>query len=98
MATVKITKRAQNEIKAVIFNITQEKPPAATKFLKSLVSKFDTLASLPRIGTEHEEYGKGVRTFPFGSYVIFYQPTASGVIIVRFLHGARNLPHVFRSE
>ena len=98
MATVTISNRAKNEIKSVIFNITQENPPAATKFLKSLVDKLDTLALLPRIGVERSEYGEGVSTFPFGNYIIFYQPTDSGVDIIRFLHGARNLPYVFRSE
>ena len=44
MATVTISNRAKNEIKSVIFNITQENPPAATKFLKSLVDKLDPLA------------------------------------------------------
>jgi hypothetical protein len=35
---------------------------------------------------------------PFGNYLIFYSPIADGVIVLRFLHRARNLPELFRPE
>jgi len=36
-----------------------------------------------------------LRSFPVGSYVIFYRPMENGVEIVRVLHGARDLPPLF---
>lgn len=29
---------------------------------------------------------------PFHNYILFYLPTADGVVLVRLLHGARDLP------
>ena len=33
----------------------------------------------------------GVRSFPFGAYVIFYRPLQDGVDVVRVLHGSRDV-------
>jgi toxin ParE1/3/4 len=50
---------------------------------------------MPVIGRTREELSHGLRSFPFGRYVIFYRLNEYGVEIVRVLHGARNIPPLF---
>jgi toxin ParE1/3/4 len=43
------------------------------------------------LGRSREEVAPGLRSFPFGRYVIFYEVMPDGIAIVRVLHGARDL-------
>ena len=90
MADFKYTRRAINDVNELIEYIARYSPYAADDFANQLVAKFRTLAEAPRMGREREEFGAGIRMFPFGNYVIFCRLTATGVLIVRVLHGARD--------
>ena len=39
-----------------------------------------------------------VRSFPFGRYVIFYEPIEDGIDVVRVLHSARDIDAVFGED
>lgn len=71
--------------------IAQDDPKRATTFLRNLESVFETLASQPMMGRERPELGEGLRSFPVGRYVVYYQPWPDGVDIVRVLHAARDV-------
>lgn len=49
------------------------------------------LADNPQAGRERPELGRGIRSFPVGNYIVFYEATACGPKIVRVLHGARDI-------
>lgn len=96
--TLKFTGPARRDINAIVGYIAKDSPKASEQFANDLSRKFAALAGAPLIGREHDDYGASIRTFPFGNYMIFYRPTEAGVIIVRVLHGARNLPSAFKAE
>jgi toxin ParE1/3/4 len=98
MADFKYTRRARNDVDGLIEYIARDNKFAADDFANQLIGKFFALAETPHMGREREDYGAGIRTFPFGNYMIFYRPAKAGVIIVRVLHGARNLPGAFRAR
>jgi toxin ParE1/3/4 len=50
---------------------------------------FHRIASTPGVGTSRESISKGLRSVPFGSYLIFFREARGGVEIVRVIHGAR---------
>ena len=50
---------------------------------------------MPEIGRPREDLAARLRSFPVGSYIIFYRPMEYGVEIARVLHGARDLPPLF---
>jgi toxin ParE1/3/4 len=50
------------------------------------------------MGRERNELVPGLRSFPIGRYMIFYEPLPDGVVIVRVLHGARDIDTQFESE
>lgn len=98
MPDFKYTRRAITDVEGIIEYIAKDSQFAANDFANELIGKFATLAETPQMGRERADYGDGIRTFPFGNYVIFYRPAEAGVIIVRVLHGARHLPRAFRAE
>jgi toxin ParE1/3/4 len=42
-----------------------------------------------------EELAPGIRSFPFGPYIIFYRVVTGAIEIVRVLHGARDIENIF---
>jgi toxin ParE1/3/4 len=68
---------------------------AADRWVDQLDEKLHLLATQPLMGRARDELERGVRSFPFGRYVIFYVPIDSGIDVVRVLHGARDIDAVF---
>lgn len=68
---------------------------AADRWVDQLDEKFRLLATQPLMGRVRFELERGMRSFPFGRYVIFYMPTDEGIDVVRVLHGARDIDAAF---
>jgi toxin ParE1/3/4 len=56
-----------------------------------------TLAHNPYLGREWKDLGMGLRSFPVGSYIVFYYPLPDGIDVLRVLHGARDIPDIFET-
>lgn len=68
-----------------------------------LVDGFDVtvnlLATTPLAGREVGELAPNLRSFPIGSYLIFYRPIDDGIQLIRVIHGARDItPEYFPEE
>jgi toxin ParE1/3/4 len=50
-----------------------------------------SLAASPGIGRQRPELGSGIRSFPVGSYLILYREIRGGILVLRYIHGARDL-------
>lgn len=79
------------------FYIAQDSLKAAEKTLLQIDQKCRLLLRSPEIGQRREELAEGLRSFPAGSYVIFYQIIKEGIEIIRVLHGARDIPNTLQS-
>ncbi|HEV2646389.1 MAG TPA: type II toxin-antitoxin system RelE/ParE family toxin [Acidobacteriaceae bacterium] len=65
---------------------------AADRFIDSIVDRFLLLATHPHIGrARDEELRPGLRSFPVGDYMILYRIEDPHILILRVLHGRRNL-------
>lgn len=53
------------------------------------------VATQPGMGRARAELGTAIRSFPVGQYVIFYEPTPSGIDVVRVLSGSRDIDALF---
>ncbi len=78
--------------------IAEDSPAHADRYIDLLDKKFSQLARHPRTGRARPELFAGLRSFPLGSYVIFYLSPKSGIEIVRVLHGARDVEALFDTE
>ena len=52
---------------------------------------------MPAIGKVREELAPGLRSFVVNQYVIFYKVIDQDILIVRALHGARDINTLFQS-
>ncbi|MEO5338311.1 MAG: type II toxin-antitoxin system RelE/ParE family toxin [Magnetospirillum sp. WYHS-4] len=78
--------------------IAKDNKREAERFINRIKDKCREIAASSEMGRLREAFGSGVRTFPVGNYLIFYKPTRSGVIVLRIIHGARNLLEAFGPE
>jgi toxin ParE1/3/4 len=53
------------------------------------------LAATPGIGRSRQELRPELFSFPVGRHLLFYRPQPGGIVLVRVLHGARDLPALF---
>lgn len=63
--------------------------------MDKLFDRFGMLVRQPLIGEACDDLAPNLRYFPVGNYVIYYQPTDDGVVIVRVVHGARDVNALF---
>jgi toxin ParE1/3/4 len=69
----------------------------AERFLDQLMSSFQALADMPKMGFLcgfRKPSTRRVRRWPvkdFENWLIFYQPKRDGVEIIHVIHGARNI-------
>ena len=78
--------------------IAEDSIAAADDWVDRLDEQFRLLATQPKIGRPRNELAAGVRSFPFGRYVIFYMPLDDGVDVIRVLHGSRDIDAIFRAQ
>jgi toxin ParE1/3/4 len=79
-------------------------PRAALRFLDAAEALFHQLASMPGIGQLYEATDpsyQDLRCFPvpkFPLHIVYYKPLADGIIVIRVLHGARDIDRIFAPE
>jgi toxin ParE1/3/4 len=78
-----------------IWDYLTERDQAAAKHV--IATLWDTcllLSRMPSIGRSRTELAASLRSFPVGSYVIFYRPVEEGEV-ARILSGAQDIPVLF---
>lgn len=95
MKTIRVAQRAQEDLLEIWEYIAEENPESAERLLQTLREKFELLLGHPLIGRERNEIFIGLRSFPAGKYVIFYQPMDYGIEILRVRHSASDLRGLF---
>ena len=78
--------------------IANDSIKAADALLERIDEAFDMLAQMPRAGRARNDLALNLRSFPVGSYVVYYEATRRGVRIARVLHGARDAQTMFPTE
>lgn len=98
MRQVLQTDQFRSAIKEIGKYIAQESGSRkiATNFLLHIHEKCQAYARQSEMGELRSELGKGIRCFPVASYIVFYRPTEKGILLLAIIHGARDIPVVFR--
>lgn len=71
--------------------IAEDSPVTADRWVDQLDQQLHLLSTQPMLGRARDELSPGIRSFPFGRYVLFYEPLQDGIDLVRVLHAARDL-------
>jgi toxin ParE1/3/4 len=86
-----LSPRADQDLFEIASYIAQDSPQAAAHFIGAIGRRFGILQRHPRAGCRRDELLAGLRSFPFGAYVIFYREAEDGVQVLRILRGARDI-------
>lgn len=70
----------------------------ATRTMKQIHGRFETLLEFPESGRRRDELRKGLRSFPVGKYIVFYFIIEDGIRIARVLHSAQDIESVLADE
>ena len=98
MPVLRFADRAQHDLDEIGTYIERNDPTNASRFVDRLEAHCRLLSRHLLLGRSRSEFRPGLRSFPFGRYLIFYRPIDDGVEIVRVLHGARDLRRVLRRD
>ncbi len=66
----------------------------ALRFIDRVHEVCDMLAHTPGAGIARPEFGDRIRSFPIGSYTIFYRSNTPDIWIVLIIHSARDIPPI----
>lgn len=90
--TLRLTHMAETDLDEILSYLEAEAGTAvARKFADSLDIELQKLAQLGHSGVSREHISPGLRAFLFGSYCFYFRITDDATIIVRVLHGARDI-------
>lgn len=95
MPRFRLATAAQRDVRAIGCYIAERNRSAALRQYDALRRTFRMLSRQPLLGAALPELGEGVRCFPVGNYVVYYQPASGGVRILRVIHGARDQQQAF---
>jgi len=95
MSRVRFSLAACRDLEEIEDYISQDNPDAADLLIRLVREKCALLSQQPGMGRDRADVLSGLRGFPVGNYIIFYQPVADGIEVVRVLHGARDIPELF---
>ena len=95
MARLTITESARADLREISAYIAQDNPAAARRVVERLRAQARNLAATPGMGRSREDLRPDLFSFPVGRHVLFYRPQPGGIVLVRVIHGARDLPALF---
>lgn len=85
------TPLAEADLEAIGDYIALDSPHNALTFIAGLREHCERIGHDPLVYTARPELGKDLRSCPHDNYVIFFRPSDGDVLIVRILHGSRDL-------
>ncbi|NGO53521.1 type II toxin-antitoxin system RelE/ParE family toxin [Allomesorhizobium camelthorni] len=88
---IRLRPRARADMLDIWKYVAAENERAAEKIIARINDVFLLLASEPEAGRRRSELSEGLRSFPAGSYVVFYEVREKTVDIVRVVSGYRDI-------
>lgn len=95
MARYRLSRAARDDVTEIVAYIATDSTDAALAMNERLEQTFAVLAQNPMAGRERTEFGVQIRSFPTGSYVTLYRPSAGEVLILLVMYAARDLDSEF---
>ena len=92
MTQLSLRPLAQRDLLKIWSYVAQSSERNAEKLITQFHEKFQLLVETPYIGRDRPELPTGeLRSFPVGSYIIYYTPITEGIEVVRVLHMKRDV-------
>ena len=98
MSRYTLTRSAELDIAEIWDHVAADNPSAADSLMDQFYGRFRRLSRMPRMGAVHPDLEGEVRFAVVGQYVILYKAREDDVLVLRILHGRRDIRLVFRDE
>lgn len=89
------TRRARQDLVGIWRHIAADNPAAADGLLDRIDERCARLVESPRLGPPRDDIRPGLRYVVVGEYLILYRIIDEGILIVRVVHGRRDLFGLF---
>ena len=94
----RLAPRAETDLDEIWYYVAKESGSIeiANRLIDTLTNRFFMLAGFPYVGpARDEDFGPGCRSVAVGEYVIVYSVEDVEVLILRIMHGRRDLEALF---
>ena len=95
MMGVCFTRQAELDLEEIGDTIAADNPSIALRFILDIRGHCERIAAAPRAYIVRPELGTNIRCCVHKRYLILFQSSATEVLIVRVLHGSRDLMSLF---
>lgn len=82
---------AERDLDDIWFAIAQDSPKNADRVIDGIRDRTTQLSAFPESGPLRPDISDGARSLNAGNYLILYRIEPTEVVIVRVVHGARDL-------
>ena len=90
-----LTPQAEIDLEEIGDYIALDNPKRALSFIQEIRQHCERIADRPTGYVARPDLGEAIRICVHGNYLIVFEPYDGGALILRVLHGARNLPSIF---
>ena len=97
MARVKRRPQAADDVLEIWLFIAEDSVTAADRWIDQLDEAISLWATQPKMGRARDELTLGLRSMPFGRYVVFYEALPDGIDVVRVLHSSQDTEPQFQA-
>src|ERR1700722_16098674 len=89
----RLVAKAEDDLSDIWYYVAKESGNVdiADRLIDSIAQRFHFLSNQPYSGRTRDELKPGLRSFPVGQYVIFYRLVLPDVLILRVMHGRRDI-------
>jgi toxin ParE1/3/4 len=91
-----VSDRADADLLQIYRYLAERNPAAAESIIREIHRKFENLSHFPFIGRDRSTLSQGTRSVVVHPYVIFYMVERDRIIILRILHGHRDVDAEFQ--
>ncbi len=92
------TARARADLIEIWTHVAQQDPGAADRLLDRIAARLEILKDFPNAGTALPALAPGARMLVEAPYLILYRSDEQGVLLVRVLHGRRDIDAALFAE
>jgi toxin ParE1/3/4 len=91
----KLTDQAKDDLRDIWYAVASGRDDrTADRLVTLILDKCRSHAQVPEGGRLREELSAGLRSFPVKPYVVFYRPVEDTILVLRILHGRRDLKRI----
>jgi len=94
----RVAPQAETDLDDIAYYVFREtgNVEIAERLIDSITDRFALLGKYPHIGRRRDDLRQGLRAFPVGRYLVLYRVDGDDALILRVVHGRRDLDAVFQ--